>query len=67
MTPIGLLYAVIPYNAVPGHCQSDNPRPNSSTADPALSTLSHEHIETVTDPDGDAWTDPPARRSPTCA
>jgi hypothetical protein len=53
----GLLYAVIPYNAVPGHCQSDNPRPNGSTADPAVSTISHEHNETVTDPEADAWID----------
>jgi hypothetical protein len=52
-----VLYAVIPYNAVPGHCQSDNPRPNGSTADPALSTISHEHSELVTDPVGDAWID----------
>ena len=52
-----ILYAVIPYNAVQGHCQSDNPRPNSSTADPSLSTLSHEHNEMVTDPFGDAWID----------
>jgi hypothetical protein len=52
-----ILYAVIPYNAVSGHCQSGNPRPNSSTADPTLSTLSHEHNETVTDPLGDAWID----------
>jgi PKD domain len=50
-------YAVIPYNAVQGHCQSDNPRPNNSTADPALSTISHEQIETITDPFGDAWID----------
>jgi PKD domain len=57
-TPSGTLYAVIPYNAVPGHCQSGNPRPNSSTADPALSTISHEQIETVTDPFGDAWIKP---------
>jgi hypothetical protein len=57
-TPDGrILYAVIPYNAVKGHCQSDNPRPNSSTADPAISTISHEHNETVTDPLGDAWID----------
>jgi hypothetical protein len=57
-TPDGrIIYAVIPYNAVPGHCQSDNPRPNSSTADPAISTLSHEHNEMVTDPRGDAWID----------
>ena len=33
-----------------GHCQSGNPRPNGSTADPGLSTLSHEHNEAVTDP-----------------
>ncbi len=50
-------YAVIPYNAVPGHCQSGNPRPNSSPADPALSTISHEHNESVTDPLGNAWVD----------
>jgi hypothetical protein len=57
-TPDGsVLYAVIPYNAVPEHCQSGNPRPNASTADPTISTLSHEHNETVTDPYGDAWID----------
>jgi PKD domain len=53
-----VLYAVIPYNAVPGHCQSDNPRPNNSSADPALSTISHEQDETITDPAGNAWIDP---------
>jgi PKD domain len=53
----GLLYAVIPYNAVAGHCQSNNPRPNGSTADPAISTISHEHNEMVTDPEEDAWLD----------
>jgi hypothetical protein len=52
-----ILYGVIPFNAVPGHCQSDNPRPNGNPADPALSTLSHEHNETVTDPLDDAWVD----------
>jgi hypothetical protein len=52
-----ILYAVIPYNAVPGHCQSNNPRPNGNPADPALSTLSHEHNETITDPLNDAWSD----------
>jgi len=52
-----VLYAVIPYNAVPGHCSSDNPRPNGSTADPALSSISHEHSEMITDPSGDAWID----------
>ncbi len=49
-------YAFIPYNAVIGHCQSNNPRPNGSTADPALSTIGHELAETITDPDGDGWT-----------
>jgi PKD domain len=56
-TPAGILYAVIPYNAVAGHCQSNDPRPNDSTADPAISTISHEQNETVTDPDGNAWID----------
>jgi hypothetical protein len=57
-TDSGLLYAVIPYNAVSGHCQSGNPRPNASSADPALSTISHEHNETVTDPQAySGWTD----------
>ncbi len=55
VTGEGIPYAVIPYNAVAGHCQSGNPRPNHSTADPALSTLDHEQAEIVTDPDGDAW------------
>ena len=50
-------YAVIPYNALSGHCSSDNPRPNGSTGDPALSSISHEHSEMVTDPSGDAWID----------
>jgi hypothetical protein len=53
-----VLYAVIPYNAVPGHCQSNNPRPNGSTADPAISTISHEQSEMITDPLGNAWIDP---------
>jgi PKD domain len=52
-----VLYAVIPFNAVSGHCQSANPRPNASPADPAISTISHEHNEIVTDPFGDAWVD----------
>ncbi len=52
-----ILYAVIPYNAVPGHCQSDNPRPNGSTADPTISTVGHEFTEIATDPLGDAWSE----------
>jgi hypothetical protein len=53
----GAIYAVIPYNAVEGHCQSTNPRPNGSTADPVISTIAHELAESATDPLGDAWTD----------
>jgi hypothetical protein len=53
-----VLYAVIPYNAVPGHCQSNNPRPNNSAADPTISTISHEQSEMITDPLGNAWVDP---------
>jgi hypothetical protein len=53
----GIVYAVIPYNALAGHCQSTNPRPNASTADPAISTISHELSESATDPLGDAWSD----------
>jgi hypothetical protein len=57
-SPDGLvLYAVIPYNAVPGHCQSDRPRPNGSTADPTISTISHEHSELITDPVDNGWVD----------
>jgi hypothetical protein len=52
-----ILYGVIPYNAVGGHCQSDNPRPNASPADPAISTVAHELAEIVTDPLGTAWLD----------
>jgi hypothetical protein len=55
VTGAGVLYAVVPYNAIAGHCQSTNPRPNRSTADPALSTLDHEQSELVTDPHGNAW------------
>jgi hypothetical protein len=57
VTSLNVLYAVIPYNAVRGHCQSVDPRPNASTGDPALSTVSHEHNEMVTDPFGNAWID----------
>jgi hypothetical protein len=52
-----LLYAVIPYNALDGHCRSSRPRPNGSTADPTISTIAHELAETATDPLGDAWSD----------
>jgi hypothetical protein len=51
-----LLYAVIPYNALDGHCRSDKPRPNQSAADPTINAIAHELAETATDPLGDAWT-----------
>jgi hypothetical protein len=53
----GILYAVVPYNAVTGHCQSDNPRPNASTTDPTISTIAHEIAEIATDPVNDGWSD----------
>ncbi len=57
-SPDGLvLYAVIPYDAVPGHCESGRPRPNGSAADPTISTISHEQSEMITDPEDDAWID----------
>ena len=56
VTPNGIPYAVIPYNAIAGHCQSSNPRPNHSAADPSISTLAHEDTETITDPFGNGWT-----------
>ncbi len=52
-----ILYAVIPYNALPGHCRSDRPRPNRSAADPAIVTIAHELAEAATDPLGNGWTD----------
>jgi hypothetical protein len=50
-----ILLANIPYAAVPPHCESGNPRPNGSSADPALSTIAHEQAEAVTDPLTNAW------------
>jgi PKD domain-containing protein len=50
------IYANIPYDDVAGHCRSGNPQPNGS-ADPTISTISHEHNESVTDPFIDAWFD----------
>jgi PKD repeat protein len=49
------LYADIPYNAEPYHCQSGNPSPNSNAADLAINTISHEHNESITDPLLSAW------------
>jgi len=49
-----VLLSVEPYQNVPG-CQSAPPNPNGMLADSTNSVLSHETIETITDPDGDAW------------
>jgi hypothetical protein len=48
------LYTVIPYENVPG-CNVRPGTPNGQQADSTNNSLSHELIETVTDPFGDAW------------
>lgn len=54
-TDIGhVLLSIEPYQNVPG-CQSAPPNPNGMLADSTNSVLSHETIETITDPDGNAW------------
>lgn len=50
-----VLYSVEPYQNVPG-CQVAPGTPNGAVADSTNSVLSHELFETITDPDGDAWT-----------
>lgn len=49
-----VLYSVEPYQNVRG-CSVAQPSPNGPVVDSTSSTLSHELIETITDPDGDAW------------
>ncbi|HLZ91655.1 MAG TPA: hypothetical protein VKQ28_08060 [Candidatus Acidoferrum sp.] len=49
-----VLYTVEPYQNVQG-CSVAQPSPNGPLVDSTSSTLSHELIEIVTDPDGDAW------------
>ena len=49
-----ILFTVQPYQNVPG-CQVASPSPNGLLVDSTASTLSHELIETITDPDLDAW------------
>lgn len=51
-----VLYSVEPFADVPG-CQVKPGTPNGQLVDSQNSTLSHELIETITDPDGDAWFD----------
>jgi hypothetical protein len=50
-TDIGhVLMSVEPYQKVPG-CEEGRPNPNGMRADSTNSTLSHEQIESITDPD----------------
>jgi hypothetical protein len=49
-----VLYSVEPYQNVRG-CSVAQPSPNGALVDSTSSTLSHELIETITDPDGNAW------------
>jgi hypothetical protein len=49
-----VLYSVEPFADVPG-CQVRPGTPNGTETDSQNSALSHELIETITDPDGDAW------------
>jgi hypothetical protein len=49
-----VLYSVEPFQNVAG-CAVSQPSPNGALIDSTASTLSHELIETITDPDGDAW------------
>ena len=49
-----VLYTVEPYQNVAG-CSVAQPTPNGALVDSTSSTLSHELIESITDPDGTAW------------
>jgi len=49
-----VLYSVEPFQNVAG-CNVKPGTPNGQLVDSTNSTLSHELIETITDPDGDAW------------
>jgi len=52
-----LLYANMPYaDTVPAACDSGQ-RPNGDDADATINVTSHEHNETITDPNGNAWYD----------
>ncbi|HJQ73837.1 MAG TPA: hypothetical protein VJ814_03050 [Gaiellaceae bacterium] len=52
-----VLYANQPYDAAISGCHSRAGEgfPNDPIADPTINAMSHEHIETITDPWGDAW------------
>lgn len=49
-----VLFSIEPFQNVTG-CQAGPPNPNGRLADSTNSVLSHELIETITDPDGTAW------------
>jgi len=49
-----LIYTVEPFQNV-GGCQVRPGNPNGTLADSTNNVLSHETIETITDPDGSAW------------
>ena len=49
-----VVYTVEPYQNVKG-CAVAQPSPNGALVDSTASTLSHELIEAITDPDGNAW------------
>jgi hypothetical protein len=49
-----VMLSVEPYQNVPG-CQAAPPNPNGMLADSTNSVLAHELIETITDPDINAW------------
>jgi hypothetical protein len=50
-----VLYANMPYDALPG-CSSGQ-SPNGNPADAVLNNVAHEHNETMTDPLGTGWYD----------
>jgi hypothetical protein len=51
-----LLYAVHPHVAGVGTCDMGE-SPTGTTADAVLNVVSHEHVEIITDPLGNAWYD----------
>jgi hypothetical protein len=51
---VHILYSVEPFANVPG-CQVQPGTPNGTLTDSTNDVLSHELVETITDPDGDAW------------
>jgi hypothetical protein len=50
-----VLFTIEPYQNVPGCQEGTVPSPNGLLVDSTASTLSHELIETITDPDGTGW------------